>query len=93
MVILRSGEWIRSLKCFTADTTKNTGGKIIEYKNCRIARRQTMEQSGMPVVGFSEISRPANHNENFTLNLEMKNIEIRKVHPALIFEINEQPVL
>ncbi len=93
MALIRSGEWIKSIRCFTADLTKNKGGQIIEYKNVRIARRQTMLQNNTPVENITGNHKDARHNYHFTLNLEMKNHQIRKIHPVLIFEINNQPVL
>lgn len=83
------------LKCFTADLVKGTGGKILEFDECRIARRKTMEETpGVKVDGYSDITRPARHNENFTFNLEIKNNgQIRKVHAILITNINGEKVL
>lgn len=93
MRILRSGEWIDSLWAFTADIAQGTGGQIIEYKNCRIARRKGLLESNIPIEGTSDTIRSANHNANFTINIELKNKQIRKLHPILIFEINKQPVI
>lgn len=91
--IIKSGVWIKSIRVITANLTNNSGGKILELKNCRIARREKMEKRGTPTTGITGRSKSANHNEHFTINLEMKNKTIRKIHPILIFEINSQPVL
>jgi hypothetical protein len=94
LTLIKSGVWIKSIRCFTADLTKNNGGKIIEYKNVRIARRELISRrKGGITTGITGKNKNANHNENFTLNLEMKNQQLRKIHPILIFEINNQPVI
>ena len=94
MAILRSGKWIKSLKCLTANLNTGTGGKIIEYKNVRIARQQLMQRrKNTPLTGHTGQIKDAQHNFHFTINLEMRNRQIRKIHPILIFEINNQPVL
>lgn len=93
MQIIKSGEWIKKLTCITANLSTNTGGQVLVLKNCRIARKETMAAAGMDIVGASDITRDARHNFHFTVNLEMKNKQIRKIHPILITEINNQPVL
>lgn len=91
--IIRSGQVIASIKVLTADLVKKTGGQLIEYTNCRIARRQTMEASGAAVSGITGETKSANHNLHFTLNLELHNKQIRKIHPILIYELNGQKLL
>lgn len=93
VAIIRSGVWIKSLRCFTANITTNTGGQIIEYKNVRIARRQTMQENNTPVTGITGDRKDAQHNFNFTLNIEGRNNQIRKIHPLLIFELDNQQVI
>jgi hypothetical protein len=91
MQILRSGDWCE-LKCITADLVKQTGGKLIHYKKCRIARRQTMTESGAATESFTGTKKSADHNFHFTINLELENGLIRKIHPVLVYEINKQKV-
>ena len=93
MAIIRSGRWIKSICCLTADLTKNKGGEIIEYKNVRIARRQTMERRGTAVESTTGDHKDARHNFNFTINLELRNHQIRKIHPILIYEVNNLKVI
>ncbi|MES2457186.1 MAG: hypothetical protein V4594_16650 [Bacteroidota bacterium] len=92
MEIIRSGEWM-SLRCFTADLVKNTGGRIITFTKCRIARLKLMQENNSQTEGINGFAKSANHNYNFTVNLELENNQIRKVHPSLIFELNNQKVL
>ena len=91
MEIIRSGEWCE-LSVLTADLVKDTGGKVLHFKKCRIARRKQMEESGSSLTSFTGITKPANHNFHFTVNLELENGQIRKIHPVLIFKINNQRV-
>ena len=91
--IIKSGDWIKSIRCITANLGNNTGGQVLELKHCRIARRQTMEQHGTDTTGITDIKKDARHNFHFTLNLEMKNKQIRKIHPILIYEIDKQRVI
>jgi hypothetical protein len=90
--ILEGEQWVK-LSCLTADLVKNTGGKVVHYLAARIARRKTLEQSGAATVGSSDMKRPANHNLNFTRNIELKNGQIRKIHPILIFSIENMKVV
>ena len=92
LVILKSGEWL-SLRCLTADLVKEDGGKLIKYEECRIARKKGLNESKAATTGITDTERPANHNANFTLNLELKNGQIRKIHPILITHINNLQVL
>lgn len=91
--LIKSGNWLRNLTYITADLSKKKGGEIIVLKKCRIARKQLMEKSGAPTIGATSITRPANHNLNFTVNMELENGMIRKVHPVLITSINDTVVI
>lgn len=88
MLLIRSKEWLE-IKFITADLAKKKGGKIIHFKRCRIARRELMDSSGATTSSLTGNVKPANHNHNFTVNLELQNGLIRKVHPALIFFIKK----
>ncbi len=93
--ILESGQWC-SLRFITADLNKGTGGKVIEIAKCRIARRYINNTSSeiLQVPGVTSSSnKTANHNYNFTRNVELPNNKLRKVHPILITHINNTAVL
>ncbi len=92
MEIIKSEKWMM-IRCFTADLVKNTGGKLITYTKCRIARRHLLEESKAETSGFTGNTRSAKHNFHFTVNLELENGQIRTVHPALIYSINNEKVL
>jgi type VI protein secretion system component Hcp len=47
-----------------------------------------MEISGSATTGITGNKKSAAHNDNFTINLEMENGQIRKVHPILIVSLN-----
>ncbi len=91
--ILKSGRWISNLKCFTANVNKKEAGKIIILKQCRIAREKTLIRRNAPTTSSSGLKKSANHNENFTINVELKNKQLRKIHPLLIFELNNMQVI
>ena len=91
MEILQSGHWVTGVKLFTANMALNKGGKVLVLKHCRIARKETLERRNVDTEG--SFTKSANHNKNFTLNVELKNKRIITIHPALIFEIDKQRVL
>lgn len=92
VAIMRSGAWF-SCAVVQCDLTRKTAGKILQLPKVRIARLNTMMQSGAAIAGHTGFKKSAAHNENFTLNLELPNQQIKKIHPALVFRINNQPVL
>lgn len=89
--ILRSGHWVSGVKLFTANMALNKGGKVLELKQCRIARKETLERRHIATSG--SFTKAANHNYNFTINVELKNKKIITIHPALVFEIDKQRVI
>lgn len=92
--ILESGDWV-SLSFITADVKRGNGGTVIELKRCRIARNRR-PPSPTPIQGTwagDGGSRNPNHNYHFTRNLELPNKQIVKVHPLLIFQINNHQVI
>lgn len=91
--VIKSGEWLESVQFISADLAKNKGGQLITLGKCRIARRKMMQQSGAATEGHTGLSTNARHNDNFTLNLELQNGLIRKLHPILITKLNGIPTL
>ena len=91
MEIIRSKEWCE-IKVLTADLKMQTGGKVLHLKKCRIARRKSLEESGSETTSFTGNQTSPNHNFNFTINVELENKNLRKIHPILIFEINKHKV-
>src|ERR1043165_7573578 len=94
---LHSGEWL-SLRCFTADVLKGTGGKVIEFVKCRILRSHPVnvpgaKESVATMAAPDGEGKDPRHNIHFTRNVELQNRQIRKVHPILIQQINNQTVL
>lgn len=95
LLILKSGEWC-SLRVLTADVAKKKGGNYISIEKARICTRLFAEvpkksAAAKDIVRTSK--KNPNHNTNFTLNLEMPNKQIRKIHPVLITHLNNVPVL
>lgn len=92
--ILESGQWLHQLRFITADVNKGTGGKVLEFTKCRIARgyndAKAKAANDQPISG---IIRNPNHSYNFTRNIELPNKQLRKVHPLLITHINSQAVI
>lgn len=96
--IIERGDWCK-IKFITADVIKGTGGKVITIPKCRLCKTRMDElkekklEAQAPLQGKDAITRYPNHPLNFTRNMELQNRQIRKVHPVLIFEINDHPVL
>lgn len=92
--IINSGDWFHNLRFITADVTKGSGGKVIELPKARLSRkfiagirqqkREEMQSGGM---------KNPNHHKHFTVNLELPNSQIVKVHPILITHINNTAVV
>ncbi len=94
LAILESYQWV-SLRFITADVKKGVGGQVIEIPKCRICRQLPQEQKAATdePVTKSTSAKQANHNLNFTRNIELPNRKIRCVHPVLITHINQISVL
>lgn len=90
--IIRSGEWC-AISVVQCDMAKKTAGKILVLPKARIARKQPMEAAGTAIQGSTDSRKPANHNQHFTMNVELPNHQIKKIHPPLVFEINGQKVI
>ncbi|MBC7689367.1 MAG: hypothetical protein H7211_14445 [Aquabacterium sp.] len=91
--IIKSGEWLQSVQFISADMAKNKGGQLITLQRCRIARRKSMQEHGSAIESNTGFTKNARHNENFTLNLELQNGLIRKIHPVLITKLNGTAVI
>jgi hypothetical protein len=92
LTTIKSGAWL-SIRFFTADVLKGQGGKIIELAKCRIARRELMQRDDTLRENISGIKKEPMHNVHFTLNVELPNKQLRKIHPILITHLNNQTVL
>lgn len=94
IAILESGQWC-SLRFITADVAKGSGGKVLEFPKCRIARRYMNQHTNSisQQHSISSFYKEANHALNFTRNVELPNKSIRKVHPILITHINNHAVI
>ena len=92
LALIKTGQWI-SLRFITADLDKGTGGKVLELLKCRIAKRKNLLNN--PNHAFASPDQQINprHHVHFTLNMELENGLIRKVHPILIMSVNNQTVL
>ncbi len=90
--MLHSGQWI-SMQVITADVKLGTGGKVLDFKKCKIARRQPADLQAAGGNSFNATGKDANHNHHFTRNIELPNGDLRKIHPILITKINNQPVI
>ena len=90
--IIEAGDWL-NIKFITADVKKGTGGKVITIPKCRLCKLRLTSLAIKETGSLPSPVRLPNHNLHFTRNLELPNKQIRKVHPILIFSINNQPVL
>jgi len=91
--IIQSGDWF-SCRVITCDVIKGIGGKVIVYDKCRIARNrlQTTKNNGH-VTEEKVKKKDHQHNLHFTLNVQLPNNQIRKIHPILITHINNNVVI
>jgi len=85
--IVRGGDWLH-LRYITADVAKAKGGTVIEYIKCRSSRKDKPTLSNAISKG-----KPQNHSDHFTINVELPNGHLRKVHLILITHINQTPIL
>lgn len=94
LLLINSGDWV-AIRFITADVLKGTGGKVMEFAKCRIARnRQPTAKNQRHVTDSTDSKRKDhNHHLHFTLNMELQNKQLRKVHPILITHINNQAIL
>lgn len=90
--IIHGGDWC-SLRFLTADVNRGRGGEVIEIAKARLSRRYKAKSESPLNSNSDEVSRRPNHREHFTLNMEMFNKKIRKVHPILITHINNMEVV
>lgn len=94
--IIKGGDWLQ-IRCITADLLKGTGGKVIDYPKVRFAKnRNPVAGSAAAMVASQQnekVKRNPNHHFHFTINLELPNKQVRKVHPILITHVNHQAVL
>lgn len=86
--LLQSGQWI-SLSVISANTTKYTGGELITYTRCRIARRR---EKSVAVVSLDK-KKNKRQGFHFTRNIETGSGKIRTIHPLLIESINGRQVI
>ncbi len=92
LATIKTGAWV-SLRFFTADVLKGKGGKVIEIEKCRIARRELMQKDNTFTVSTTDLKKDPLHNQHFTINVELPNKQLRKIHPILITHLNNQAVL
>jgi len=96
--IIQSGDWC-SIHVLQANVNQGTGGKALVLSKVRISRRSYQPELGHKAAKATavkrEIQRNANHNANFTLNVETQgpNPEIITIHPPLIYKLNNQELL
>lgn len=87
--IIEGGGWV-SMTFITADVNKGSGGKVIELIKARICRKRP---GSAPKKASPEFAINPNHNYHFTRNMELPNGQIRKVHPILITNLNQEAIV
>ena len=96
--IIEEGDWV-ALKFITANVNNETGGEVLEIPRCRIARKDFNEQVSLDKTASVSVpaspgrKRDPNHNANFTRNIQLPDKSIITIHPALVFNINNQAVI
>lgn len=93
---IKEGSWL-SLRFITADLTKGSGGQVLEFPRARLAKNRSTDpkppQHEIDERRNGMVKRNPQHHLHFTLNLELPNHQIRKVHPILITHVNNIKVL
>jgi hypothetical protein len=94
LALLESGQLV-SLRYITANTSKGTGGKVIELARVKIARQTGSKKAASAATGPKEYTegKDPRHRFHFTRNIELQNRSIRTVYPILITHINGQSIL
>lgn len=91
--IIRSGNWLH-IRYVTADILKGTGGTVKELPRCRITRASIADINKIESEAKNTtMPKLQNHHSNFTVNVELPNKMIRKLHIVLITHINSIPVI
>ena len=91
LILIKSGKWF-SMRCITADVQKGTGGSVLEFPKVRLSQRYSKTPPNPLKIALQKGKQPR-HHVHFTMNMELPNGLIRKIHPALITHINNSAVL
>lgn len=91
--IIDGGAWITGLRYITADVNKGKGGQVIEFRKCRLVKKQINSKSASGSSEGVRGVRNPNHHLHFTRNMMLPNNQIRKVHPILITHLNQEEVI
>jgi hypothetical protein len=91
VTLLKSGNWLH-VRCITADVQKGSGGTVLELPKVRLSQRYSNPLQTKLSANVISKKQPKHHT-HFTLNMELPNKLIRKIHPALVTHINQVPVL
>ena len=92
IAIIEKGDWL-SLRVLTGDVKTGKGGSVIDFLKIRIAKNRATGQKNVKISSESRNRKNPHHSANFTLNMELENRHIRKIHPPLITHINGKEVI
>lgn len=93
--VMETGEPF-SVRFVTCDVNRQTGGKFLEWQNCRLSK-QLHERRGGKVGAVVPAEKPGlmpAHYRNGTRNLVVgRSTQVRKLHIWLILAFNGQKVV
>ncbi len=93
LLLLDSGAWL-SLAVVSYDKKRGTAGDIIRLDRCRLLTGGGNNHStSIKASTATEDRRDPHHGEHFTRMVVTSNHKRVKVHPRLIFAINNQLML
>jgi hypothetical protein len=93
--VMETGEPF-SVRFVTCDVNRETGGKFLEWEDCRLSK-QLHERRGTKPAGPAAAEAPGlqpSHYANGTRNLVVgRSTQVRKIHIWLILAFNGQKVV
>ena len=92
VALINKGQWL-SLRVITADVLKGKGGSVLDLPRVRKAKFHNTLQTHGHVKAITTKRKNARHHVHFTINMELENGLIRKIHPPLITHINDKRVI
>ncbi|MGB0867969.1 MAG: hypothetical protein ACPGSD_00105 [Flavobacteriales bacterium] len=76
----------------TYNAYNGLGGKLVEYKRCRLVMRNNKKTAEDRLKIIKKVKNP-NHWDNMTRNIEFLNGDVKTIHFRFIITFNNQEVI